>query len=281
MDPRQRIPEATDRPRRYRVRRNRRELHDTVTLDLEPAEGLPRSFTAGQFNMIYVVGCGEVPVSISGSPLEPAPLTHTVRAAGAVTRAMCGLKRGATVGVRGPFGVGWPMEEAIGKDVVLIAGGIGLAPIRPAVRQIVSQRDRYGNVSLLVGARTPADLLYPDELSRWRARFDLDVLVTVDSADNGWRGDIGVVTTLIPRADFDPADTFVMICGPEVMMRFCVSEMRKRGVPAEHVFLSMERNMKCALGWCGHCQFGPTFVCRDGPVFRLTRIEPFLRVREV
>jgi NAD(P)H-flavin reductase len=281
MDPLCTQNESDLAPRLFRVTRRRRELHDTVTLELETGEESPLSFCAGQFNMLYVFGIGEVPISISGSPHEPHPLMHTIRSAGAVTKAICSLKRGQTLGVRGPFGKGWPLEAAIGHDLVFIAGGIGLAPLRPAVRQVIAQRDRYGKVSLLVGARTPKDLLYSEELKEWRSRFDLQVLITVDSAGADWRSHVGVVTMLIPRAEFEAGETVAMICGPEVMMRFCVTELRKRGVVAENTYVSLERNMKCAVGYCGHCQFGPTFVCKDGPVFPLARIEPFFRLREV
>jgi NAD(P)H-flavin reductase len=272
---------ATATPALFRVRRTKRELREVLTVELDPAERLPLLFSAGQFNMLYVFGVGEAAISICGSPLEPGPLVHTIRAAGATTRAICGLKRGQTVGVRGPFGVGWPMEAAIGQDVVLIAGGIGLAPLRPVVYQIIAQRERFGRVALLVGARRPADLLSAEQLMLWRSRFDLDVHVTVDSDGGNWRGDVGVVTTLIARAKFEAAETIGMVCGPEVMMRFCASGLRERGVPADQIFLSLERNMKCAVGVCGHCQYGPTFVCRDGPVFALSRIERLLRIREV
>lgn len=272
---------ATATPLLYRTRRATRELRDVVTLELDPAEGLPLLFAAGQFNMLYVFGIGEAAISISGSPLEPGPLVHTVRAVGAVSRAICALKRGQPIGVRGPFGVGWPMEDAIGKDVVLIGGGVGLAPLRPAVYQLIAQRERYGHVSVLVGARTPADILFADEMMQWRSRLDLDVLVTVDSAGGDWRGGVGVVTTLIPRAHIEAKETVAMVCGPEVMMRFCASALRDRGVPADQIYLSMERNMKCAVGVCGHCQFGPTFVCKDGPVYPLSRIEQLMRIREV
>jgi NAD(P)H-flavin reductase len=268
-------------PRAFRVRRKRRDSGDTVTLELDPIEGLPLSFTAGQFNMVYVMGVGEVPISISGSPLDPAPLVHTVRGVGPVSQAICEVRRGAAIGVRGPYGVGWPMVETVGKDIVLIAGGIGLAPLRPAMQQILAQRERYGRVTLLVGARTPQDLLYVAELQKWRARFDVEVLVTVDSVAGGWAGHVGVVTKLIGLARFESDDTVAMLCGPEVMMRFCVTELLQRGLRSEDIFLSMERNMKCAIGFCGHCQFGPTFVCKDGPVFQYARLEPFLKIREV
>jgi len=269
-------------PQLYRVRRKRREIHDTFTLELEPADGAGvLRFTAGQFNMLYAFGVGEVPISISGDPARPEVLVHTVRRAGVVTQALCALKRGDVVGVRGPFGHGWPLEEAAGSDVVIVAGGIGLAPLRPALYQLLAQREKYGRVVLLYGARTPRDLLYERELHAWRGRFDLDVEVTVDSAANGWRGHVGVVTRLIPPAPFDPLETVALVCGPEVMMRFTVLELQKRGVLPERIFISMERNMKCAIGFCGHCQFGPHFICKDGPVFRFDRVQPIFAKREV
>jgi NAD(P)H-flavin reductase len=260
----------------------RRELHDTWTLELDPADGSPVApFSAGQFNMLYLFGIGEIPISVSGHPLRSGPLVHTIRAVGPVSRALCSLRRGGAVGVRGPFGSAWPLADSEGRDVILVAGGIGLAPIRPAVYHLLSRRKRYGRIILLAGARSPQGLLYARELERWRGRFDMVVLVTVDSASGDWHGDVGVVTTLIPRAPLDPARAVALVCGPEVMMRFATSALLGSGVAAENIYLSMERNMKCAVGVCGHCQFGPTFVCKDGPVFRYTHIEPFLRIREL
>ena len=272
---------ATAAPVCYRVRRNKRELRDVCTLELEPIDGAGAPFQAGQFNMLYGFGLGEAAISISGDPLQPSPLVHTIRAVGPLTRALCALRRGQAIGVRGPFGVGWPMQAALGHDIVFIGGGIGLAPLRPAIYQVLSQRERYGHVSILIGARTPEDLLYADEVAAWRSRFDLDVHVTVDSASDRWRGETGVVTRLIPRAVFDSAETIAMMCGPEVMMRYCVAGLRDRGMSPECMYLSLERNMKCGVGACGHCQFGPTFVCKDGPVFPQSRIDRLLRIREV
>jgi NAD(P)H-flavin reductase len=268
----------------WRIKRARRETRDTFTLDLEPVDGsagLP--FQPGQFNMLYVFGAGEVPISMSGDPANPGVMTHTVRAVGAVTKAMSMLKRGDTLGVRGPFGAHWPVAEAEGKDVVIVAGGIGLAPLRPVVYHVLARREKYGRIALLYGARTPRDILYQSQLEKWRRRFDLQVDVTVDNVPVGesWRGDVGVVTKLIGSADFDPARTTAMICGPEVMMRFTVAELQTRGVSEERIFISMERNMKCAIGFCGHCQFGPTFICKDGPVFRYDRVRSWLGEREV
>ena len=269
-------------PRPFRVTRARRELLDVWTLELEASDGGdPVTFQPGQFTMVYAFGIGEVPLSISGDPAKPDVLVHTVRAVGAVTRAVCAAKKNDVLGVRGPYGEGWPIEAALGRDVVVMAGGLGLAPLRPLVRAIVSRREAFGRVVLLVGARTPASLLFARELARWRARFDLDVRATVDAGDPKWNGDVGVITTLVPRATFDPATTTAFVCGPEVMMRFAAADLVHSGVPPASVFLSMERNMKCAVGVCGHCQFGPAFVCKDGPVFSYSRIETILRIREI
>ena len=269
-------------PRPFRVTRSRRELADVWTLELEASDGEgPVRFRPGQFTMVYVFGIGEVPLSISGDPAKPDVLVHTVRAVGTVTRAVCAVKKDGVLGVRGPYGEGWPVEAALGRDVVVMAGGLGLAPLRPLVRAVLARRDAFGRVVLLIGARTPESLLFSREVARWRARFDLDVRATVDAGDAKWNGHVGVITTLIPRATFDPETTTAFVCGPEVMMRFAAADLVHRGVPPNLVFLSMERNMKCAVGVCGHCQFGPTFVCKDGPVFPYSRIEASLRIREI
>ena len=269
-------------PHPYRVQRLRQETSDTFTLELE-SEGGPRdlTFAPGQFNMLYAYGVGEVPISISGDPAKPSILVHTTREVGSVTRAMRKLKPWDTLGVRGPFGVGWPITQARGADVVIVAGGIGLAPLRPALYQILAARKYYGKVVLLYGTRTPTDILFRRELQQWHSRFDLEIHVTVDRAMGNWRGNVGVVTTLIPRAPFDPHSTIAMVCGPEVMMRFTVQELERRGVSVENIYVSMERNMKCAVGFCGHCQYGPNFICKDGPVFRYDRIQPLFAVREI
>jgi NAD(P)H-flavin reductase len=268
-------------PLPYHVLGVRPETRDTSTLTLEPVRDASAAFEPGQFNMVYVFGVGEVPISISGDPGHPNPLVHTVRAVGAVTAAVCKAKRGDVLGIRGPFGSHWPVEEAVGKDVVILAGGIGLAPLRPALLAILAHRDLYGRVVLLYGARAPQELLYARQLNQWRGRFDLDVEVTVDTATREWRGNVGVVTTLIPRAPFDSEEVVALVCGPEVMMRFTLSGLQDRGVPPENIYISMERNMKCAVGFCGHCQYGPTFICKDGPVFRYDRVASLLKVREV
>jgi NAD(P)H-flavin reductase len=265
-----------------RVQQVRRETDDTFTLELGSTNGHgPFVFAAGQFNMLYMRGIGEVPISISGDPARPDVLVHTTRAVGAVTKAMRNLKKGDVLGVRGPFGVGWPVEPAVGHDVVIVAGGIGLAPLRPSIYHLLSRRDRYGKIVLLYGTRTPADILFRKELEAWRARLDVEVYVTVDRATERWHGNVGVVTKLISKAPFDPSRAIAMVCGPEIMMRFTALELEKRGIGTDHIYLSIERNMKCGIGLCGHCQFGPTFICKDGPVFRYDTIKGLVSLREI
>jgi NAD(P)H-flavin reductase len=269
-------------PQLYRILHVRREIPDTFTLELVPEEGddIP-SFATGQFNMLYIFGVGEIPISISGDPAKRKQLVHTTRAVGTISTAMCAMKPDDVIGVRGPFGSHWPIEQAGGKDVVIAAGGIGLAPLRSVMYHLISHREKYGKAILLYGARTPADLLYRRELEHWRAQFDLDVYVTVDRGAGSWRGSVGVVSQLIPRAPFDPLNSIAMVCGPEIMMRFTAAEFEKRGVAQENIYISMERNMKCAVGFCGHCQYGPDFVCKDGPVFQYSQVQGLLKKWEI
>jgi NAD(P)H-flavin reductase len=269
-------------PRTFQVKRAQKETKDTFTLELQPTNGSGKfSFAPGQFNMLYLFGIGEVPISISGDPGEERKLIHTIRAVGTVTKAMKKVKRGDILGVRGPFGAAWPVKEAEGCDVIIIAGGIGLAPLRSAIYHILAKREKYGKIAILYGTRTPEDILFRRELEAWRSRFDLEVDLTVDRGSGGWKGHVGVVTTLIPRMHFDPFSAVAMICGPEIMMRYTVSELQKKGTPPENIYLSMERNMKCGIGFCGHCQYGPTFICKDGPVFTSVQIKDLLMKREI
>ncbi|MFA5161490.1 MAG: FAD/NAD(P)-binding protein [Elusimicrobiales bacterium] len=264
-------------PRNFVITQTARETADIFTWKLKPQDGKKFVFKPGQYNMIYVYGVGEAPISISGGPDE---LVHTTRAVGRVTNAMAALKKGAVVGVRGPFGTTWPMDKLEGKDIIFAAGGIGLAPLRPAIYHVLNNREKYGRCSLLIGAKKPEELIYRREISQWRARMDIEVMVTVDSAGKDWRGNTGVVTTLIPRAAFDPAKTAALVCGPEIMMRFAVKELCARGVSEENIHVTLERNMKCGLGLCGHCQLGPVFVCKDGPVFRYDGIKQWFLQKE-
>jgi NAD(P)H-flavin reductase len=255
------------------------ETDDTFTLSLAPPPGY--RFEPGQFNMLYVFGTGEIAISVSGDPARTGRLIHTVRGVGSVTKRLGELTVGDAIGVRGPFGNAWPVDAAVGGDLVIVAGGIGLAPLRPAILHALAHRDRYERLVLLYGTRMPRDLLYRDLVSEWRGRFDMDVLVTVDNADRSWRGSVGVVTRLISRAPFDPDRSTVFVCGPEIMMRFTGRELVRRGVDPASIWVSMERNMQCALAVCGHCQFGPSFVCRDGPVFRYDDVDELFEIREV
>jgi len=262
-----------------RVHRVARETYDTFTLVLEVAS--PPRFRAGQFAMLYVFGVGEVPISFSGDPTEGRPIMHTTREVGTVTSAMRRLRKGAALGIRGPYGRPWPLDQARGLDLVLVAGGIGLAPLRSAIYEIVARRDDFGRVVLLYGARSPADVLFARELERWRHRSRIESLVTVDHASRSWTGNVGVVTSLIPRLAIDPERTLALICGPELMLRFAASALRATGVGEERIFASLERSMKCAVGLCGRCQLGPSFVCKDGPVFPYDRVRRLLEIREV
>jgi NAD(P)H-flavin reductase len=264
----------------YRVASSNRELGDTWTVELEPAggEALP-PFAPGQFAMLYAFGAGEVPISVSHVHAGER-LVHTVRAVGPVTRAICEAEPGDQLGVRGPFGNAWPLAEAKGGDVVVVSGGIGLAPLRPVLEEIVSDRASYGHVSLLHGARAPEEMLFPADLRRWQAA-QIAVETTVDAAPAEWGGRVGLVTKLIPLAEFESDRTTALVCGPEVMMRFVAKALGDRGVPAGRIHISMERNMKCAVGHCGHCQLAQTFICKDGPVFPYSVMAPLMAVREL
>lgn len=257
-------PAAPMAPTFVAVRSVKDELQHTFTLELDAPPGF--SFAPGQFTMLYAFGVGEVPISLSGDP-EDGVIVQTIRRVGAVTDALGTLQPGDQVGLRGPFGTTWPLDEAEGGDLVIVAGGIGLAPLRPAIYHALKHRDRYRRLVLLYGARSPSELLFVDEIQEWRGRLDADVRVTVDSGDPGWFGSVGVVTELVTSAPFDPARSVAFVCGPEIMMRFTRQTLEEQGVPSDRTFVSMERNMKCGIGLCGHCQFGPLFVCKDGPIY--------------
>ncbi len=263
-------------PRPFRVVRRRRETRDTWTLELEPVAGEPVDALPGQFTMLYAFGVGEAPISISGP--GGGLLVHTVRAVGAVSEAICATRPGGMLGVRGPFGNAWPLAEAAGADLVIVGGGIGLAPLRGAVYTAIGRRGDFAEVAVLYGSRTPGDLLFAREFQRWRDK-GLQVDVTVDSSPPGWGGRVGVVGKLAGTARFDPASAVCLLCGPELMMRYTALALLERGVPAGRIFVSLERNMRCAVGHCGHCQLGPTMICRDGPVYPYDVAEQLTAVR--
>jgi NAD(P)H-flavin reductase len=264
-------------PRPARITRVRRETHDVVTLELDAS---PFAFEPGQFNMLYLFGVGEVAVSISGDPATE-PLEHTIRGVGTVTRPMTCLAEGDTLGVRGPYGSGWPVGDAEGGDLLIVAGGVGLPPLRPVLLHALRHRERFGRVLLLYGARTPEDLVYRNELASWERREPGFVRCIVDHASADWPGRVGVVPELVDEVPLDPVRTVAMICGPDVMMRFVVRALVRRGLPLERIYVSLERNMKCAVGLCGHCQFLASFVCKDGPVQRFDRIASLFDRREL
>lgn len=266
-------------PSLYQIVRRIKDTADTFTIELEAEDhdvGVP--FAPGQFNMLYMFGAGESAISISGNPARPMRLVHTIRAVGSVTRAVEKLRKGDQVGIRGPYGKPWPVEEVEGNDVVLLAGGIGMAPLRPVMYHLLANRQRYGRVVLLYGSRTPDDVLYRAELKKWASRNDVEIEVTVDQASGSWDGHVGVVTKRISRIRLDPFKVRALICGPEVMMHFCIMELKNQGVRDNQIYVSMERNMKCAIGFCGHCQYGPKFICKDGPVFNFSEIQNLFHV---
>jgi NAD(P)H-flavin reductase len=266
-------------PLPFRVRERRKDTSDTWTLTLEPFDGDGPAVAPGQFMMVYVFGIGEVPISVSGPPNRRGPVVLTVRAVGAVTNAVCASGPGAVLGLRGPFGNSWPVDAAVDGDVVVVAGGIGLAPLRPLVLRALERRGDYGLVSLLYGARTPGDLLYARQLDEWSDV--IDVGVTVDAASGDWTGRVGVVPKLVSRVAFRPEATTAFVCGPEIMMHFTIEALLARGVPPDRIQISMERHMDCGVGLCGHCQLGPTLICRDGPVYSYAEASPWLAVRNL
>lgn len=270
-------------PQPYTVRMRREDTADTFTLDLAPAEpGQPvPPFAPGQFNMLLVHGVGEVPISICGAAEGTPGFAHTTRHVGTVTGALARLAPGDGLGLRGPYGRGWPVDAAEGGDLVVVAGGIGLAPLRPGLEHVAARRERFGRVALVYGARTPADLLYRADLDRWALTHDIEVIVTVDRAAGTWHGRIGVVTSFLRGVAFDPTRTSAWLCGPELMMRYAAAALEERAVPPNRIHVSLERNMKCAIGHCGHCQLGPDFLCREGPVLPWSHVSRRIAIPEL
>jgi len=275
-------PRPVMEPVPVRVTSVTKETHDTFTLTVAPPPGDPISaFEPGQFSMLYVFGVGELPISISGDPAVRDSLTYTIRSVGPATYQLVTRQPGQFIGVRGPFGSSWPLKEARGKSVLIVAGGIGLAPLRPAIYSILRHRGDYNRLVILYGSRSPRDLLYKKEFAAWGLLPDTQALCTVDYGGVSWRGHVGVVTTLFRLVRMQPKETVAMICGPEIMMRYAARELEARGLPPEQIYLSVERNMKCGAGFCGHCQMGPYFVCKHGPVFPYPAIKPYLDLYEL
>lgn len=266
------------------IRWVKRETRDTVSYALRIRDkeiARAYKFRPGQFNMIYMPGIGEAAVSISSAPGDH-DLLHTVRTAGDVTTALSRLVPGRVVGLRGPFGMAWPLEEAEDRDLIMIAGGVGIAPLRSVIRFIYRARKRReGRNIILYGAKTPKDIIFRDEFPRYADMMEVHLVVDKSDPEEYWKGRTGLVTDLLDSATISSLNSAAFVCGPEVMMSAVVRQLLRKGVPGEKIFLSMERNMNCGTGICGHCMFGPKFVCKDGPVFRYTDIELFVPVKEV
>ncbi len=267
-------------PACFRVVEKRQDTADVWTLELESASGESFEFQPGQFTMLASGGAGEGPISISGDPGKPERLVHTVKAVGLATEAICAAEPGQVLSVRGPFGRPWPVDQVDSANVVFAAGGIGLPPLRPVILWLLAQRERRGRLVLLYSGRSPDELLFTDELEEWSQR-GVEVMVTVDAAGEDWDGHVGVVTRLVRHAKLERDGLVVMSCGPELMMRFLVAALTAQGIGPDRVYISMERNMQCGIGRCGHCQLGPTLVCRDGPVYRWPEVSPWLAIREL
>ncbi|GAB2856671.1 FAD/NAD(P)-binding protein [Nocardioides pacificus] len=268
-------------PRWFTVSSTRHDMHDTHTLELAPLDGRPLAFVPGQFTMLLAFGVGEVPISICGDPAHPEVLGHTIRDVGSVSHALATAPPGSVLGVRGAFGTGWEAERGRGGDVVIVAGGIGLAPLRPAILQIAADRAAYRRVLLLYGAREAGEILYPEELSAWAEQSGVEVEVIVDRRTPPWRGRVGLVTELVAEAGFDARRALALVCGPEVMMRHTAQTLVERGVAPHRVRLSLERNMECGIGLCGHCQLRELFCCLDGPVLGFDRLESLMSRAEL
>ena len=266
-------------PREAEIVSRTAESADTFSLHLRLTDGLPYRFDPGQFNMLYLHGCGEVPISIVDEDPEQSILTHTIRAVGRVTRGIEQLHAGDRIGLRGPYGRGWPMREAEGRDIVVVTGGLGCAPSVSIIHHVLAHRERYGHLSILQGVKHTSDLIWRSQYDAWSALPDVDVLLAADVADTGWHGHVGLVTALFDRLRIAPWQTVAMLCGPEVMMRAAAEGLHGLGVAKDMIYLSMERNMHCAVGHCGHCQFGSAFVCRDGPVFAWPTVRSLLGTR--
>ncbi|MGV9611674.1 FAD/NAD(P)-binding protein [Nocardia xishanensis] len=266
----------------YRVIDRTVQTSDTVTLRLAPTRAAAQRFRAGQFMMLYSFGVGEIAISISGDPTaDDGVLEHTIRAVGAVSAALHDTDVGGLIGVRGPFGTGWDLASAAGGDLVIVGGGVGLAPLRPAVLAALAARADYRRIVLISGARTPADMLFRHDQELWSAAGAIELQRTVDHPAADWRGRVGFVSEPLAHLTVEPGRTTALLCGPEPMLRLCAQALLRRGIPASDIQVSLERNMKCGVGRCGHCQLGTLLLCRDGPIVDYATAGPLLAVREL
>ena len=269
-------------PNLYKISSHLDETADTFTIELHPQNSDTKfAFKPGQFCMLHAFGIGESAISISGDPKIENVITHTIKQVGSVTKILEALNMGATIGVRGPFGAPWPVQETVGKNVVIVAGGIGLAPLRPMIYHIQANREQYKKVWLFYGARTPKDVIYENEIAQWRKRGDIDIHLTVDKGSLLWRGSVGTVPALVEKVTVDVNNTLALVCGPEIMIHYSVLSLEKLGFSKEAIYVSMERNMQCGVGYCGHCMCGSKFICKDGPVLKYSDAEQLLKVREL
>jgi len=275
-------PASAMTPVPYLVRDRVVENRDSATLCLEPVRDRLPAPRPGEFMMLYAFGIGEAAISVSGlAGVTDPTISHTVRAVGAVSRALHDALPGRVIGVRGPFGTNWGLSDATGRDLVIVAGGVGLAPLRPVVLAALADPDRFGRVTLIAGARSRDDFLFGDQLAEWASGRAIEVHRTVDIPIQGWAGEVGLVTEPLRRLPIRPERTTAFLCGPEPMMRGCAEVLTGNGVGAADIRVSLERNMQCGIGWCGHCQLGPLLLCRDGPVVTYDIAAPLLRVEEL
>lgn len=246
------------------------EARDIFNLQIrfkQQQDHLAYNFIPGQFNMIYLYGVGEVAISIASDPADRSQINHTIRAVGRVTKALQKLTKGDYIGIRGPFGNGWPIEKAIGKDIIIVTGGLGCAPTLSVVKYIMARRSQYGKLHILQGVKHSNDFIFRQQYKKWQQMPNTIIHIAADKAGPQWPWNIGLVTDMLKSVTTEPSNTIVMMCGPEGMMHTAVQTLTNKGIAAENIYLSMERNMECAIGHCGHCQYGGLFICKDGPVF--------------
>ena len=242
--------------------------------ELEMPEGQSLGHGPGQFVEVSAFGIGEAPISISSSPSKNGKFELCIRQVGTLTNVLKNYETGDTMGIRGPFGKGFPIEKLFGKDILVVAGGIGLVPLRSLINYVLDNRQDFGRLMILYGAKTPDELLFKDELEMWKDRDDVELHVTVDQPDEAWSGNTGVITTLIPSLDLKLNTTIAAITGPPVMYKFVVMSLKSKQLPDDQIYLSLERRMKCGVGKCGHCQINGVYCCQDGPVFNYTDLKP-------